>query len=256
MRTLGSQDVKSYLRETFTTYKLTEAEWSIHAYVNQTFSGSDNGLSPGRRQAIIWTNAASLSFNALRPRRNGRHFQTTFSNAFSWMEILEFSLKFHWNLFLVVQNNNIPSLVQIMAWRRPSNKPLSETTMGSLMTHICVTRPQWVKPKGTYFSETVFKTQKFSLTKITVKDVCEMANVLSRNYELENPDYETHKSLTKRYTNHYYESASYNYDIRKSLIRFSNHNHELGSVDYDICIVIIRYISRNFNFLMRYYVIR
>ena len=29
--------------------------------------------------------------------------QTTLSNAFSWMKIFEFQLKFHWNLFLRVQ---------------------------------------------------------------------------------------------------------------------------------------------------------
>ena len=32
-----------------------------------------------------------------------------------------------------------------MAWRRPGDKPLSETMMVRLPTHICVTRPQWVK---------------------------------------------------------------------------------------------------------------
>ena len=37
--------------------------------------------------------------------------------------------------------NNIPPLVQITAWRRPGDKPLSEPTMVSLLTHI---RPQWV----------------------------------------------------------------------------------------------------------------
>ena len=31
-----------------------------------------------------------------------------------------------------------------MAWRRPDVKPLSEPVMVSLLTHICVTRPQWV----------------------------------------------------------------------------------------------------------------
>ena len=40
--------------------------------------------------------------------------------------------------------NNIPALVQIMAWRRPRDKLLSEPMMVSLLTHICVTRPQWV----------------------------------------------------------------------------------------------------------------
>ena len=32
--------------------------------------------------------------------------------------------------------NNIPALVQIMAWRRPGNKPLSEPMLVSLLTHI------------------------------------------------------------------------------------------------------------------------
>ena len=40
--------------------------------------------------------------------------------------------------------NNIPVLVQIMAWRRTGEKPLSEPMMVSLPTHMCVTRPQWV----------------------------------------------------------------------------------------------------------------
>ena len=31
-----------------------------------------------------------------------------------------------------------------MAWRRPGDKPLSEPMMVRLLTHICVTRPQWV----------------------------------------------------------------------------------------------------------------
>ena len=40
--------------------------------------------------------------------------------------------------------NNIPALVQIMAWRRPGDKPLSEPMLVFVPTHICVTRPQWV----------------------------------------------------------------------------------------------------------------
>ena len=43
------------------------------------------------------------------------------------------------------QINNIPALVQIMAWRRPGDKPLFESMMVRLPTHICVTRPQCVK---------------------------------------------------------------------------------------------------------------
>ena len=40
--------------------------------------------------------------------------------------------------------DNILALVQIMAWRRPGDKPLSEPMMFSLQTHLCVTRPQWI----------------------------------------------------------------------------------------------------------------
>ena len=42
------------------------------------------------------------------------------------------------------QINNILALVEIMAWRRPGNKPLSNPMVPSVLTHICVTRPQWV----------------------------------------------------------------------------------------------------------------
>ena len=38
-----------------------------HIYVGKlTIIGSDNGLSPGRHQAIIWTNAGLLSIGPLR----------------------------------------------------------------------------------------------------------------------------------------------------------------------------------------------
>ena len=71
-------------------------------------------------------------------------FQTKFSNAFSWMKMFELRIKFHWSLFKD-PINSILALVQMMAWRLPGDKPLSEPMLVSLLTHICVTRPQWVK---------------------------------------------------------------------------------------------------------------
>ena len=67
-------------------------------------------------------------------------FKWIFLNENVWISI-EVSLKF------VPQGpiNNIPALAQIMAWRRPGDKPLSDPIMVNLLTHICVTRPQWVK---------------------------------------------------------------------------------------------------------------
>ena len=57
------------------------------------------------------------------------------------------SLKISPKFIPKIQVNDIPALVQIMAWCRPGDKPLPEPMMGSvsLLTHIYVTWPQWVK---------------------------------------------------------------------------------------------------------------
>ena len=88
---------------------------------------------------------ASNIINSLGPRRDRRHFPNdificVFLNENVWISI-RISLKF------VPRGpiDNIPALVQIMAWRRIGDKPLFEPMMVSLLTHICVTRPQWVK---------------------------------------------------------------------------------------------------------------
>ena len=65
-------------------------------------------------------------------------FQTTYSNVFSWMNMNGFRLIFHWSLFPSVQLT-ITALVQIMAWRRPCDKPLYEAMVVSILTHIFVT---------------------------------------------------------------------------------------------------------------------
>ena len=46
--------------------ELTHWDWVMHVCIsNLTIIGSDNGLSPGRRQAIIWTNAGILLIRTL-----------------------------------------------------------------------------------------------------------------------------------------------------------------------------------------------
>ena len=70
--------------------------------------------------------------------------QTTFWSAFSWMKIFEFPNNISLKFVPKGPINNNPALVQVMACRRPGDKPLSEPMMFRLPTHICVTRPQWV----------------------------------------------------------------------------------------------------------------
>ena len=85
----------------------------------------DNEVSNPNLQDILshwgWDKMAAISL-------------TTFSNAFSWIKMYEFSLRFHWNLFLRVQFTG--------------DKPLSEPMMVNLLTHLCVTQPQCVNNIG------------------------------------------------------------------------------------------------------------
>ena len=84
-------------------------------------------------------------WKTLRPRQNGHCFpddicKCIFLNEDVWMPT-RISLKF----VPKDPTNNIPALVQMMAWCPQGDKPLSEPIMLSLLMHICVTWPQWVK---------------------------------------------------------------------------------------------------------------
>ena len=91
--------------------KLIKAEWNLYVlvYLSMTLThwgqmthmcvgeltiiGSDNGLSPGRCQAIIWTNAGILLIRCL-----GKN-----------------SVKFKWNPYIFIQENAIENVVWKMA---------------------------------------------------------------------------------------------------------------------------------------------
>ena len=99
-----------------------------------------HGLCPHK----LWdvSTHACLDLNTLRLRQNGCHFADNiftciFFNENVWI-LIKISLKF----VLRCPINNIPALVQIMAWCRPGDKPWPEPMMFSLLTHICVTQPQ------------------------------------------------------------------------------------------------------------------
>ena len=74
--------------------------------------------------------------NTLSPRQNGRHlsgdiFKCSFLNENNWNSI-KISLKF----VLKGPIDNIPALIQKMAWRRSGAKPWSEQMVVSLLMHI------------------------------------------------------------------------------------------------------------------------
>ena len=77
--------------------------------------------------------------------KNRRHFAEPIFKCVFLYENALISIKISLKFIPKGPINNIPTLVQIMAWRRPGDKPLSEPMMIISLTHICVARPQWVK---------------------------------------------------------------------------------------------------------------
>ena len=80
----------------------------------------------------------------LRPRQNCRHFADDILKCIFLNDNVWILLKIWLKLVPKVPMSNILAMVQIMAWRRSGDKQLSEPMMVSLLTHICVTQPQWV----------------------------------------------------------------------------------------------------------------
>ena len=111
-----------------------------------------NGISyTGKVTSLYWIRGAFQkriwALNTLRPRQNGRHFPDYIFKCILLNEIVWITIKNPLKFVPKGPINTIPALVQIMAWRGPGDKPLSEPMLISLPTHICVTRPQWVKSK-------------------------------------------------------------------------------------------------------------
>ena len=90
-------------------------------------------------------------FNTLRPRQNGHHFPDNIFKCIFLNEKVQISITISPKFVPNGLINNIPALVQIMAWRRPGDKPLSEPLVVILPPHICVTRPVRKFPKAHHF---------------------------------------------------------------------------------------------------------
>ena len=63
--------------------------------------------------------------NTLMPRQNGRYFPDDIFECIFLKENVWIPIKISLKFVPKSPINNIPALVQIMAWRRPGDKPLS-----------------------------------------------------------------------------------------------------------------------------------
>ena len=87
-------------------------------------------------------NANTFMSNYMSPGLNGHHLP---DDIFKWIFMNENALiAINISLKFVPMGpiNSIPALVQIMPWRQPGDKTLSEPMLVSLLTHIFFTRPQ------------------------------------------------------------------------------------------------------------------
>ena len=82
----------------------------------------------------------------MRQRQNGRHFPDDIFKCIFLSENILILIKISQKFVPRGLININPVLVQIMAWRWPGGEPLSEAITLSLLTHICITLPQWVNP--------------------------------------------------------------------------------------------------------------
>ena len=89
-------------------------------------------------EVIGWVNSSL-------PEQNGSHFVDDIFRRIFLNENVWISIKISLAFIPKGSVNNIPILVQIMAWRRSGDNPLSEPMKIIIFsTHTCVTRPQLV----------------------------------------------------------------------------------------------------------------
>ena len=118
-------------------------------------------------QALTWVrHIVNVTFEHIEAETKWPPFRRRLFKAFSWMEMYGFRFRFHWSLF---QNFE---LTMLQYWYRywlgayqVTSHCLDQWWFISL-THVCVTRPQWVK---TYFNEIIIQLQKFCSRKYTWK---------------------------------------------------------------------------------------
>ena len=134
---------------------------------NLTITGSDNGLSPGRRQAMIWTNAGILSIGPLGTNfcfHSDMKFQSEFKHfSFKKMHFKVSSAK--WRPFYLGLNGFNVSSVDYdrcrndvnIPWCHPTTVPplftsSSSSSSSSLFAGQCITTQPNCLVGHTYFS--------------------------------------------------------------------------------------------------------
>ena len=110
------------------------------------FSGIDyQRVGNSTHITLLSTTLTVAPVNILRPRQNGHRFSDDIFKCIFASEHYCILIKISLKCLLKGAIDNISALVQIMAWHRTGDKPLSEpmvTEFGD--TYVCVSRYQWL----------------------------------------------------------------------------------------------------------------
>ena len=84
-------------------------------------------------------------FQHIEAEQYGHHFAHGIFKCFFWNGNVWISIKISLKFVSKDRIDNFLALIQIMARRLSSDKPLPELMTVSLLTHVCVARPRWVE---------------------------------------------------------------------------------------------------------------
>ena len=130
-----------------------------HYQVNCASKSIRHFLAAGKKYQMFWasdarreTSTRGMGYSdvwfslrcAIESETNGHHFADDIFKSIFLNENVLISIKISLKCIPRDIFNNIPALVQMMAWSRPGIKPLSEPVM-VIYWHICVTRPRWLE---------------------------------------------------------------------------------------------------------------
>ena len=131
--------LRQYQSQGFTTCLLADTasqfiQQTLHWYtMSSTHHPWENGILPlqislkvSLYNGVFELNISREHLSSSPPGKMAAILQTTFSNAFSWMKMYWFQLKIIIKFVPKGLINNIPVLVQMMAWHQLGNKSSSE----------------------------------------------------------------------------------------------------------------------------------
>ena len=113
-----------------------------------------------RRHRCSWSDGSHFGLTHWGRDNIATISQTIFLAAFSWMKSFVFWLKFHWSLFLKVQSTIFQHWFRWWLVAEQATNHYLNQWWHSSTTHICITRPQWVKDRINYITVVVTSRNK------------------------------------------------------------------------------------------------